>query len=282
LRDVEILVVDDGSRDGSWPFLLSLAAADPRIRPLRRLTPGGVSRARNLAMSQARGRWIALLDADDLWLPDRLERLVPRAEALGADLLADDLLLRDFATGASLGRMFGPQAIPHHALGPAEFVLRDMPDAPPDGPGAIGFAKPLIRRAFLEAHGIAFDPELSGSEDVAFYFACVAAGARFLMVEEALYVYRQRQRSLSRHAGIARQQAEANRRMTRLARRSVGREALPMLRRRQELLDAAAVAEAAQQGAWLDALSLARWGRLGRLASDLRVVAGAARRRLAA
>jgi glycosyltransferase involved in cell wall biosynthesis len=111
LRDIEILVVDDGSVDATWALLLGAAASDPRVRPLRRAAPGGVSAARNAGLAEARGDWIALLDADDLWLPDRLERLVALAETLEADLLADDLLLRDFETGASLGRMFGRESI---------------------------------------------------------------------------------------------------------------------------------------------------------------------------
>jgi glycosyltransferase involved in cell wall biosynthesis len=282
LREIEIIVVDDGSRDSTWALLQGAAASDPRVRPLRRKQAGGVSGARNLAMSQAQGRWIAPLDADDLWLPDRLARLVPQAEQLGADLLADDLLLRDFETGESRGRMFGPDAISGRPLTPADLLLRDMPDAAPGAPGAIGYAKPLIRRAFVERHGLTFDPGLTVSEDLAFYFACVAAGARFRMVEDALYVYRQRRRSLSRRGGIARQQAEANRRMAQLFRKRSGEGVLPVLARRQDLLDRAAVAEAAAEGSWLDALLRARWTRPGQLAADLRVVIGAARRRLAA
>jgi glycosyltransferase involved in cell wall biosynthesis len=283
LRDIEILVVDDGSLDATWALLLGAAASDPRVRPLRRAAPSGVSAARNAGLAEARGDWIALLDADDLWLPDRLERLVGRAEALEADLLADDLLLRDFETGASLGRMFGRESIARmpQPVSAAELLRRDMPDAGPR-PGAIGYAKPLIRGDFLRRHALRFDPALSAGEDLAFYFTAIARGGRFRMVEEAFYIYRQRRSSLSRQADVARGQAEANRRMTRHAATPAGQGARDLLRRRQDLLDGAALAEAAARGSWLDALAWARWTRPARLAGDLRVVAGAARRRLVA
>lgn len=65
----EIVVVDDGSRDGTVELL---AREFPRVRCLR-LSPRGVSAARNHGIRAARGEWIALLDSDDEWLPDKLE-----------------------------------------------------------------------------------------------------------------------------------------------------------------------------------------------------------------
>jgi glycosyltransferase involved in cell wall biosynthesis len=284
LRDIEILVVDDGSRDATWPLLLRAAEEDPRIRPLRLSRSGGVAAARNLAMDQARGAWIALLDADDLWRPTRLEVLVAVAEREGVDLLADDLLLEDFDTGAPLGRHLGRPAIGRIAqpLTPAELLRHDMPDAPDGAPGAIGYSKPLLRRETLRRHRLRFDETLAIGEDLDFFFACLLAGATFRFVPEALYVYRQRRRSLSRRPGLALGQAAANRRMAARARRAGATDALALLDHRQDLLDGAALAEAAMGGSLLDALGQARWGRPRKLAHDLRVVAGAARRRMVA
>jgi glycosyltransferase involved in cell wall biosynthesis len=69
-QDLEIIVVDDGSKDGT------LAALEPfgnRVR-VHQQKNGGVARARNTGVSLAKGSWIAFLDADDLWLPEKLER----------------------------------------------------------------------------------------------------------------------------------------------------------------------------------------------------------------
>ena len=69
-QDFEVIVVDDGSKDGT------IAALEPfgdRIRVYPQ-TNGGVARARNRGVGLAKGSWIAFLDADDLWQPDKLER----------------------------------------------------------------------------------------------------------------------------------------------------------------------------------------------------------------
>lgn len=71
---LEILVVDDSSSDGGLEIVLGYD--DPRIRVLRRKTPGpGGYAARNLAIHEAKGDWIAFLDADDEWLPTHLATL---------------------------------------------------------------------------------------------------------------------------------------------------------------------------------------------------------------
>jgi glycosyltransferase involved in cell wall biosynthesis len=71
--DWEHILVDDCSSDESAAVIERAAATDPRIRLLRMPSNGGPGRARNRAIDAARGRYIAFLDADDLWLPEKLE-----------------------------------------------------------------------------------------------------------------------------------------------------------------------------------------------------------------
>jgi len=68
--DLEVVVVDDGSRDDTPEFLRRVD--DPRVRALRHEAAQGVSAARNHGIEEARGRWVAFLDDDDLWAPEKL------------------------------------------------------------------------------------------------------------------------------------------------------------------------------------------------------------------
>ncbi len=69
----EMLVVEDGSPDATAEVVAGFAAADPRVRLIRQAN-AGPAMARQKALDHARGRWIAFLDSDDLWLPDKLQR----------------------------------------------------------------------------------------------------------------------------------------------------------------------------------------------------------------
>lgn len=81
LPDWELLLVDDGSADGSRAMAQGFAAEDPRILALALPGPSGAAAARNLAIRAARGRYIAFLDADDMWRPGKL---AAQAAAFGA------------------------------------------------------------------------------------------------------------------------------------------------------------------------------------------------------
>lgn len=86
LRELEVLLIDDGSTDGTAALADSLAAEDERIRVQHRPN-GGRSAARNAGLESATGRYIAFADADDTITPDYLQNLVQTADAHGADIV---------------------------------------------------------------------------------------------------------------------------------------------------------------------------------------------------
>lgn len=73
-RNWEMIIVDDCSTDGSEEVIAPLLAEDSRIRLLKNPKNSGAAVSRNYALREARGRWIAYLDSDDLWVPKKLEK----------------------------------------------------------------------------------------------------------------------------------------------------------------------------------------------------------------
>lgn len=82
LRDIEIIVVDDGSRDRTSQIVEEIAKLDHRVS-LHRQPNAGVAAARNAGIALSHGPYIAFLDADDLWAPDKLARQIAAIEAGG-------------------------------------------------------------------------------------------------------------------------------------------------------------------------------------------------------
>lgn len=72
----ELIVIDDGSTDASYSIVSKASETDSRIRPLRNTANIGVAKTRNRGVAEAQGRFLAFLDADDVWMPEKLARQV--------------------------------------------------------------------------------------------------------------------------------------------------------------------------------------------------------------
>jgi glycosyltransferase involved in cell wall biosynthesis len=158
-------------------------------------TNRGPSGARNAGLGAARGRWIAILDADDFYSPDRLARLTQAGDDAQADFVCDDLLLVDETTGSPLGPMFGEGGLAPVIDG-ERFVLGNLPDpkAPRRG---YGFLKPIMRNDFLRHNKLRYKEEMRFAEDYAFYVEALIAGASWVSVPQATYHYSVRSNSLT-------------------------------------------------------------------------------------
>ena len=91
VSSVEIIVVDDESTDSTVDIVRRLMAQTDRLRLIQSTRNSGPAASRNKALSAARGTWLAVVDADDLVLPERSRHLLDLAQSTGADIVADNV-----------------------------------------------------------------------------------------------------------------------------------------------------------------------------------------------
>lgn len=195
---LEVVVVDDASRDGTRACVAGWAARDDRVRLIPLDTNAGPAAARNRAMQEATGDVFALLDSDDFFAPGRLARLLAEP---GWDMCADNIAFvteeraeaLDFSTLPGAGDGF-------ETIDAATFCRGNLASAGHTR-GEMGFLKPLLSRAFLRQHDIRYDETLRLGEDYDLYLRLLLAGARFRVTRQAGYGAVTRATSLSaRHA----------------------------------------------------------------------------------
>lgn len=196
---LEMIIADDASPDGTVAAAEALAAADPRVRVLRTETNGGPSAARNRAIAAARGEWVAVLDADDRFRPGRLAKMVAFGRERQADVVFDLVEEVD-----AEGRPLPGDHIPAFDA-PAQWDLAfwARSNARVAGQMALGYLKPVIRRAALVERGIGYDERLRNSEDYLLIVRLLAAGAPVWFLPEAGYLYTRRAGSISHRTGPA-------------------------------------------------------------------------------
>ena len=105
VREIEVVVVDDASGDGTAAILKRLSEENARVRVVTLSENGGVANARNRGAFEANASWLAFLDSDDLWEADKLERQLKTAEQTGAALCFTAAACIDEA-GKPTGRTF--------------------------------------------------------------------------------------------------------------------------------------------------------------------------------
>lgn len=177
---VEVIVVDDGSADGTPEEVQRAFAGDGRVHVLRQPRNMGPSAARNSGFKAARGTWIALLDSDDLWRANRLRRLFKHADE--AEFIADNLMGFDAAAGAESGAIY--TGLSDRFLTMTDFLLPSAPDR-----HDFGYLQPLVRTDFVRQHRIAYREDVRAGEDLLFNLRILAAGGRAYYVDEPLYIY---------------------------------------------------------------------------------------------
>ena len=172
LADWEAIFVDDGSTQdiagAVEPFL-----NDPRFRVVRLPSNAGVSAARNAGIDHARGRYVAFLDSDDLWLPAKLERQVEALDHRDEECFCVTLTNVIMPGGWVRVR---PDFGPKHGQSFAAFLYRD---------GGFAQASSLLVPRSL-ADRVRFREQLRQYEDHLYFIELAATGAGYIVVPDAL------------------------------------------------------------------------------------------------
>jgi len=188
----EIVVVDDGSRDGTAESALAADDGTGRVAVLRLTRNRGPAFARNHAIAHSTAPLLAILDADDFFLPGRFTRLLAQPDW---DLIADNIVFLDAALAQNVPETAEFAAAPR-LLELAEFIEGNVARRGVRR-GELGFLKPVIRRAFLEREELRYDEELRLGEDYELYVRALARGGRYKIVHSCGYAAVVRPDSLS-------------------------------------------------------------------------------------
>lgn len=194
--DLEIILVDDGSTDGSPSLCDKYAAKDTRIICIHQKNTGAAA-ARNTGLSLATGEFITFVDSDDWIDPDMYETMVMVAEKRNCDLVICDCLkeyrnTRQIYTHDLPGGFYDREAMVSRY-----FPQLLMPDTM-EYPVTISNCLLLIRRKLIEKHGLSFPEGIRFSEDLLFgsevgYYA----QSMVYLKGYAPYHYRQNQNSVT-------------------------------------------------------------------------------------
>jgi len=179
--DLEVILVDDHSTDGTQDDLRRLAAEEPRIRVVDAVTRGGGT-ARNIGADHATGRYIAFCDGDDLVAPGAYRRLVDSLERSGSDIAFGDYVK------FSPTRTWSPtQNWPAYRADRIGIRLTDEPSLLNGRP----CWNKVFRRSFWEATAIRF-PDVPRSNDIVPMVASYLAADSLDVLEDVVYLYRER------------------------------------------------------------------------------------------
>lgn len=173
-REFEVLLIDDGSSDSTLSLLNSLKEMDRRIRVFRNEKNMGSAKTRNRGVEYARYDWIALIDADDCWEPDKLEKQM--------HFIAHHPDARFIFTGSAFMNSDGER------LSSILHVPEKVNFYEELGQNRISCSSVLIKKELLRVHPMPSDPGIH--EDYATWLMILETGEIAYGLDEPLLIYR--------------------------------------------------------------------------------------------
>lgn len=168
----ELLVVNDCSKDRTVELVKSIVAKDGRVRLISNVKNCGVSYTRKHGLEEAKGSWIAILDSDDAWAPEKLEKQIDLQKKVNADLLFTGSAFMD-----SDGR-----SIDWYLHAPSEVTYRQLLKQ-----NILSNSSALVRKELYTEHYAIGD---GMHEDFAIWLSILKEGRKAYGVDEPLLTYR--------------------------------------------------------------------------------------------
>jgi len=187
LRDIEIICVNDGSNDNSLDILNEYAARDKRIKVITKENEGlGAASARNLGLTIATGQYISILDSDDFFELDMLEKMVQKAEETSADIVVCGGMEYNNRDGKKIKSpsILNEKVIPQKNV----FSYKDCPNNIFELSKGYAWNK-LYRHWFLDKHNIRFQ-RIKFTDDAYFTYAHMVLAEKITVVNEFFVYYR--------------------------------------------------------------------------------------------
>lgn len=170
--DFELLVVNDCSNDRTVELVENIEAKDSRVRLISNAKNSGVSYTRKHGLEEAKGLWIAILDSDDAWAPEKLEKQIDLQKRMNADLLFTGSAFMD-----SDGR-----PIDWYLHAPMEVTYRQLLKQ-----NVLSNSSALVRKELYAKYYAAGDEM---HEDFAIWLSILKEGKKAYGVDEPLLIYR--------------------------------------------------------------------------------------------
>lgn len=170
--NIELVVINDCSKDGTVKLVESFAVRDSRVRLISNEKNCGVSYTRRHGLEEARGEWIAILDSDDAWTPDKLEKQIILQKKTNAELL--------FTGSAFMDE--GGQPINGYLAVTTEISYRRLLKQ-----NILSNSSALVRKDLYEKYYAAGD---GMHEDFAIWLSILKEGGKAYGVNEPLLIYR--------------------------------------------------------------------------------------------
>lgn len=184
-RDMEVICIDDASTDGTWEIFQEYAEKDNHIRLFRQENNQGLSVSRNLAIREAKGEYLLMLDGDDLFAPDMVEKAYNKAKGKDADMVLWDYAV--FYEEKELGRKIGEPSTLNNLNVQDKVALLRRP--------AFMWVR-LLRLSKVRQLGVQFTPGLT-KQDIPIHWKLVTSLNRISILPERLSYYRQQPKNTS-------------------------------------------------------------------------------------